>query len=854
MSDPVVVVAIPTDDRRSDRLFGQLARALSSSPRGSGIATDQRLGESVARLVVRPPGLLQSVDPQLGSGRRCSIPVPRAPISSLDDGKAHYGVLVVSPTSSVSPQGPVLTPSVPMAVQGCRVDCRTFWVPRSGGGLWSARVFRTAYPGSATASTWPTLAGAALAQHWASLLGRSCTFRDLSLRTARRAWSRVSTDPLPREAWTEMTAEQAAVTVSIPRPPASVRTTYPASGHLAVFGTSGAGKTSFLVELGAEGIRRGASVVALDLHGDLVPGIVERLTPPLRERVLAIDVTERPVLGINVLDGATPLDGDRSVAHVVAALKRLSPDGEGIYWGFRMERIFESFLRLVQAEGGSLRDVAVALQSADRREALRATTRRPDLVGFLDELGTILRRHPDFLWPAAARLSKLVMVPALQELLAPVGTAPPWEEALDSGRSLLIRLPFAEIGSEAAALASTLLLTRVYLAHASRYRDARAPRPLLLLLDEAHEFSPRLLAEVLTEGRKFGVRVVVSTQYPQRLAPEVEHAVRGATATQVCFRVPTSNALPTARWLGVDRALPLEQLTSLPTGSALLVGRRIEPLIVPPPPGDPHSALWKEAVMRTRAYWGGEADSGDVEGGPTVEASDEALLLAVLSLREEGREASDRLVVQRATASTLGGGDPVDLTARWSRIVRRRWVLPSPNGWTLSSAGVDALGFGRMTGATRESSEHRSLLVEAFRIFARKGYRLDIVRQGRFDTTLPDARLELLGRAGATGTPEEFARRIDRARTGWAWRFFCGRDVNVEAEVSGALRAERIRHGCRKAMRDGAYVLFLVGDASRARRVKSVLHDLSLGRDRAQVWTIAAAARTRAVPSGREVE
>jgi hypothetical protein len=86
--------------------------------------------------------------------------------------------------------------------------------------------------------------------------------------------------------------------------------------------------------------------------------------------------------------------------------------------------------------------------------------------------------------------------------------------------------------------------------------------------------------------------------------------------------------------------------------------------------------------------------------------------------------------------------------------------------------------------------------------------------------------------------PADLAAEVERARQGWAWRFFHGRDVYVEAEVSGALRPERVRHGVRKALRRGAFVLFVVGDARRARRVRSVLRAMGLGVDRAQVWTL----------------
>ncbi|MCI4322165.1 MAG: hypothetical protein L3K05_07670, partial [Thermoplasmata archaeon] len=70
------------------------------------------------------------------------------------------------------------------------------------------------------------------------------------------------------------------------------------------------------------------------------------------------------------------------------------------------------------------------------------------------------------------------------------------------------------------------------------------------------------------------------------------------------------------------------------------------------------------------------------------------------------------------------------------------------------------------------------------------------------------------------------------------WRFFRGRDVDVEAEVSGAVRPDRIRRNLQKARDRGTFALFVVGDAVRAGRIRGVLESEGAGRSEAQVWTL----------------
>ncbi|MCI4362832.1 MAG: hypothetical protein L3K13_00790 [Thermoplasmata archaeon] len=647
-------------------------------------------------------------------------------------------------------------------------------------------------------------------------------FRKVRPRWAvRREWSTGAVSRFRSAAPFELRPELAGrlLAAGVPGPPDLDG----AARHTICFGASGSGKSAFLAELARSRLRAGEPTVLLDVHGTLGPELLSGLGPEERRRVSAIDPTASgAIAGLELLRPAPGERGETERAQLLSAFRRLGARGGETYWGFRIDRVLESFLALTQESGGDLRELAALLTDPARRELARRLTRSPALASFLDELPALLRRNPEFLWPATARLGRLLLSPRLLACVAPRGHGLDVPRLLESGRSLVLRLPIGELGPEAAELVGTLLLTRIYLDLTRPGRERGGARSVLLLLDEAQRLSPHLLAEMLAEGRKFGLSVVAATQYPDRLDPEARAAAAGSASRHLLFRMPRAVARETGRWAGLEEAAAETLLPSLPPGSCVeaVVGprapRRLRS-VAPPLPVE--AGAWEEVLERSALEAG--ASPEDRTDAP----AEEALRLLLLSLPPAGEPRSEEVA---------GAGEP----RLFEELRHRGWATGGTGDRCLTPRGEFAVEAIARTGAVRESETHRRLLLRAARIFARRGYLLELPRQGSFDRQVPDGRLRQLGEV-APATPAELAAALDRVRGGWAWRSFSGRDVHVEAEVSGALRPDRLRHGLRKARAHGAFALFLVPDAARARRVRTVLREGRVGRTEAAVWTLA---------------
>lgn len=601
-----------------------------------------------------------------------------------------------------------------------------------------------------------------------------------------------------------------------------------------VLGASGSGKTSYLAALAAGRIGAGDRVVAIDVHGDLAPAIVARLAPAARARVVAIDAAAPldQLVGIDVLGAAEDVTSARGPEDLVAALERLSGDGAERRWGFRLERLLDAFVRLALEEEGTLVDVAELLTDDRRREAARLATRSPELARFLDEVVGLLRRNPEYLQSAAARVRRVLADPRLALLVAPPDGGIPAAELLAAGSSILLRLPFPVLGPAAAEYAASLLATRLYLTLVRRGTAGAPAKRTWFVVDEAHLLAPRLLVEAVTDGRKFGIVAVVASQYPERLAPELRAAVAGAAGVHLLFRTPAAAARTSGAWVGLAAVESASVLPSLPPGVAVAARAGAPPRFLSIPPLRPAREPWTACVARTSARWalGTELEAGEREL--------EEALWSVLNGPPSG-------AIGPAASGAVSHDDGI--SHEILRELARRGYLTSEAPPVVSPAGRRYLGLDRATGATSESAEHRRLLYEAQRIFALHQERLEVVRQGRFDARLPDGRLVLeIARAAS---PSERLEQLEQRRATWAWRCFGGRDVHVEAEVTGADRPERIRRGLAKARARGAAVVFVVGDPRRARRVRAQLGRAGARPPEAYVWTIpewrsAAAPRT----------
>ena len=137
--------------------------------------------------------------------------------------------------------------------------------------------------------------------------------------------------------------------------------------------------------------------------------------------------------------------------------------------------------------------------------------------------------------------------------------------AMQSNKLLIMPLSRGLVGSETAALLSSLMMASLWQATLGRVRIPQAQRrPFWLFVDEATEVVrlPLDLADVMSEARGLGVGLTLATQYLAQLPPPVRKAMLATVRSQVVFQVEVEDARLLAR--SFEPSLTADDLRALP--------------------------------------------------------------------------------------------------------------------------------------------------------------------------------------------------------------------------------------------------------------------------------------------------
>ena len=313
--------------------------------------------------------------------------------------------------------------------------------------------------------------------------------------------------------------------------------------HIYIIGKTGVGKSTLLETLARQDLEAGRGFALIDPHGDLVERIAEQAATLAPDRVSYLDAPDASQpFGYNPLRRVRHDKIPLAVSGMLETLKKLWPDA----WGVRMEHVLRNSLyALLERDNSTLPDILRLYTDDDYREAIAATIRNDVVRRFWqDEFGQYPKRlRAEVVAPIQNKLGALLSDPTLYRILVEPKESLRFRSLMDEGRVLLANLAKGRLGEDSAHILGGLLVSTLALAAFSRAEaPAESRRPFFIYVDEFQNFTTLVLANMMSELRKYGVGLTLAHQYFQQLDPDIRHAVLGNAGTIITFRVGAEDA------------------------------------------------------------------------------------------------------------------------------------------------------------------------------------------------------------------------------------------------------------------------------------------------------------------------
>ncbi len=270
--------------------------------------------------------------------------------------------------------------------------------------------------------------------------------------------------------------------------------------HTLISGSSGAGKSSMIVGMMNHILfNKLGKVILIDPHGDTSKKMEESA---FRKFVISPDSANSiNVIGVGRANGIT-----YKVAEEFVSILRSSREIQYTdpLVGPRMEDLISRGISLLgKMSGATLVDFYNILREADTRKEIASTCNNNELRKFLDELGGMSREE---LASTERAIGRLVNDPMVRSLICNPDDDGTLSNALAENDLILIDLERSSLGYEDSRLMSNIMALHIWFAITSS-RNGN----YFLFLEEAQDYQSTLIADMLSSGRKFGLRIFFLT-------------------------------------------------------------------------------------------------------------------------------------------------------------------------------------------------------------------------------------------------------------------------------------------------------------------------------------------------------
>lgn len=321
--------------------------------------------------------------------------------------------------------------------------------------------------------------------------------------------------------------------------------------HMYVIGKTGTGKSTLLANMAINDLKNDEGMCVIDPHGDLIETILNYIPSRRINDVIYFDPSEKNrTVKLNLFEGENIVHRELIASGIVSVFKKLY----GYSWGPRLEYILRnSLLTLLKAEQSRLSDILELLTNKKFRDNIVETLDDPILKSFwVDEYNKMQdRQRTEAIASILNKVGQFVSSPIVRNIVNARKSSFSIEEAMNTGKIILVNLSQGKLGEDNATLLGSMLITKIQLAAMARVNVPEEERKdFYLYVDEFQNFATDSFSKILSEARKYRLNLTLANQYIAQIPEEVQKAIFGNCGSMISFVMGAEDAQVFAKEYG----------------------------------------------------------------------------------------------------------------------------------------------------------------------------------------------------------------------------------------------------------------------------------------------------------------
>ncbi len=321
--------------------------------------------------------------------------------------------------------------------------------------------------------------------------------------------------------------------------------------HIAVFGKTNTGKSTLLLNIAEQLIRENKAIVLIDPHGELAYRML-KVIPANRSQDL-IYITPEFLKSDNQYYGITmnalhvaqsedPVQNELERLRTVDNLKLLFSKDDSFSmgtWGPRLEVIFSTLTKALLDidSNATITDLLDLLIDRDCRARFLRTTKDREVAGYLKELYRS-KYNMEYVTSSINKLLPIKKNIFIRELIASKTPSIDFIELLSGTPIIIVNLSKSNISEALSSMVGSLIITMLW--HAKLKLNLQSQ--LFLIIDELQNFSALNLKSMLSEGRKYGISLILATQHLNQIQEDLLESMLGNIASICAFNIGASDS------------------------------------------------------------------------------------------------------------------------------------------------------------------------------------------------------------------------------------------------------------------------------------------------------------------------